>query len=160
MLWRCLLLSQKKVTNKKLTPKYFGLKPLIGVCVIEIPVYITCTAQYSGLACTGVLKWLSVFPYQLLYVLAERAIKPQEICYLLHLCNGSEVEAAPSFSSSQTLHHSLATPLVRQTASKGLSTHSNTKKKRKDSDNIVFIQISDIHLDREFSEVTITYTCM
>lgn len=107
---------------------------------------------------------------QLLYVFAEGALKPSDLCYLFHLCNGTNGSSLPHLSQlPATLsdvmlgsHLSAAAADVerlvpnverkKETFLKGRRRSSGGKEK-KDNNTIIFLHLSDIHLDRQYSEV-------
>lgn len=112
---------------------------------------------------------------QVLYVIAEGTLNPSDICYLVHFCNRSSGARPPPpppllslLEETWSKRHSnspppprpnLATlqgkPLRHDPAAWSMAVR--TKKKR-EGDPIVFLQLSDIHLDQLFAEVGI-YPC-
>ena len=94
-----------------------------------------------------------------MYVITESDIKPTELCSLIHLCNDSSSHPHHSPPLSSLLTDSWdgwKKPYTgvrqRQTGEAEI-----VKKWRgKGDDPIVFLQLSDIHLDLQFSEVWTT----
>ena len=106
------------------------------------------------------MKKAILAPCQVLDVIAQGALDPSDICTLLHLCNGSTaVQPAPHLPSllreSWDKLSRTAKKSSYQSVSRADSPASNGEKAREKStgDSIVFVQISDIHLDHQFTEV-------
>ena len=116
--------------------------------------------------------------------MARGALKPQELCYLLHLCKGSNSSRGAETSllarlqevlwekggggkeggrggglegadlSSRGPEQQLERRRHKEAGGEGgRVAPSTTSTRTKDDDVIIFLQISDIHLDRQFSEV-------
>ena len=111
---------------------------------------------------------------QVLYVLAEGTLNPSDICYLAHFCNRSSGSRPPPpplpslLEETWSKRHSNSPPPPRPSLATlqgkplrhdpaAWSATARTKKKR-EGDPIVFLQLSDIHLDQLFAEVGI-YPC-
>lgn len=102
---------------------------------------------------------------QLLYVFAEGALKPSDLCYLFHLCNKT------SFSLPHTAQLPVLSEVIPEAGRGGVdhikkdgekdsslrgrrkSATSSGGERTRDGDTIIFLHFSDIHLDRDYSEV-------
>lgn len=115
---------------------------------------------------------LSLLHCKVLYVFAEGALNPSDLCYLLHLCNETS-SSRPHLSQLPFLSdvmldsplltaadverdvHSVESEREMETFLRGRRKSSGGKEK-KDNNTIVFLHLSDIHLDRQYSEVGAT----
>ena len=113
--------------------------------------------------------------YQVFDIIAEGVLKPSELCDLLHFCNGSNGTVSDTYlhvpsllvgqSGAATLRNSAHRSTGKQ--SERDNTHlgsdarfkmtSGLERGKKEDDTIVFLHLSDIHLDRQYSEVYILY---
>ena len=113
---------------------------------------------------------------QVLYVIAEGALNPSDICYLLHLCNKSssaqqDLPHLPSFMKELGRQSSPELAMARTTGTER-SVHftpvDNDRErelsrvgergKTVGDDTITFVQVSDIHLDQLFTEVILSHS--
>ena len=109
----------------------------------------------------------------MLYVVAEGALDPADVCYIIHLCNSSShaQSSSPLLSLLETSWHkrqwtpthSLAgalegNSLREEPAVRGAGKRGGRLEK-KGGDPIVFLQLSDIHLDQLFAEASNSLSC-
>ena len=84
---------------------------------------------------------------QVQYVLTEKVLDPRSVCQQLHLCSRESVDHAIKSTVDQKSSND-------DRSAKTVDTKIDSKldlKSRKPQ--VTFVQISDIHLDREYSEV-------
>ena len=90
-------------------------------------------------------------------MIAEESLKPSDFCHLLHLCNTTSSPLAraklPALHSVKQSIGTLDGHGVVTGEGGGMFSTQKTKKKKQPEDTVVFLQISDIHLDTQFSEV-------
>ena len=100
-------------------------------------------------------------------MVAEGALDPADVCYIVHLCSGSSHARSPSpllslletswHKRQWTPTHSLAGTLEGNSPREEPGVRGAGKRggrvEKKDGDPIMFLQLSDIHLDQLFAEV-------
>ena len=98
---------------------------------------------------------------QVLDVIAKGALDPPDICTLLRLCNGSTAnQPAPHLPSLLRESWDKLSRTGKKSGYQSVSradspaTSEEKAKEKRTGDSIVFVQISDIHLDQQFSEVS------
>ena len=87
-------------------------------------------------------------------MIAEGSLKPSDFCHLLHLCNTtSSPLARANLPALHSVEQSIGTLDGHGVVTgEGVGMFSTQKTKKK-PDTVVFLQISDIHLDTQYSEV-------
>lgn len=116
--------------------------------------------------------WLGLFiflSYQIFDIIAEGALNPTELCQLLHLCNNT---GSPDyFDFTKLLKHSwdnhklsntdgsvAANEIRRRTQAEvgervKVPSRSSVDGGGREGNKLTFVHLSDIHLDRQYSEV-------
>ena len=91
------------------------------------------------------------------YVFTEIVLDPQFVCEQVRLCNQQEDEFQTPLLSDADSHR------VTEESVRSINRHtsspkpSSTRDPRSGSQQITFVQISDIHLDHQYAEVNVLH---